>query len=165
MTPRPLIVWDFETVPDLAATARIHGTEEANEEKARDELGDKFPKLPLHKIACIGAPIAEWRNHSWNVRSLGAPHIGERSENELIRSFVNKIAELRPQLITYNGNSFDLPALRYRAQSLGADVAAFRYGGTMQEFVSVYTDQLMLCDNLDECTARAEVQKLLGLSL
>ena len=85
MTPRHLIVWDLETIPDLAAAARIHSTEEANEEQAREVLGDKFPKLPLHKIVCIGALIAEWQDHSWQVRSLGAPHIGERSEDRIDR--------------------------------------------------------------------------------
>jgi hypothetical protein len=38
--------------------------------------------------------------------------VGERSEKQLIRSFCEKIAELTPQLVTFNGNSFDLPVLR-----------------------------------------------------
>jgi predicted PolB exonuclease-like 3'-5' exonuclease len=42
-------------------------------------------------------------------------HIGERSEKELITGFVNRIAELSPQLVTFNGSGFDLPVLRYRA--------------------------------------------------
>jgi predicted PolB exonuclease-like 3'-5' exonuclease len=33
----------------------------------------------------------------------------------LIRDFIEKIGQLRPQLITFNGRSFDLPVLRYRA--------------------------------------------------
>jgi predicted PolB exonuclease-like 3'-5' exonuclease len=44
-----------------------------------------------------------------------APHIGERPEKELITGFVNRIAELSPQLVTFNGSGFDLPVLRYRA--------------------------------------------------
>jgi predicted PolB exonuclease-like 3'-5' exonuclease len=49
------------------------------------------------------------------VDALGAPHIGERTEKHLIAAFVDKIAELGPLLVTFNGNSFDLPVLRYRA--------------------------------------------------
>jgi predicted PolB exonuclease-like 3'-5' exonuclease len=50
---------------------------------------------------------------------VGAPHCGERSERDLIAAFVNRIADLSPQLVTFNGNSFDLPALRYRAMVNG----------------------------------------------
>jgi 3'-5' exonuclease len=59
--------------------------------------------------------VAHREKDRWSVDALGAPHLGERTERELIRSFVDKIAELTPQLVTFNGNSFDLPVLRYRA--------------------------------------------------
>jgi 3'-5' exonuclease len=64
---------------------------------------------------CTGALLAERKDGIWCTSALGAPHIGERSERELIASFADRIASLRPQLVTYNGNSFDLPVLRYRA--------------------------------------------------
>ena len=51
----------------------------------------------------------------WIVRSLGAPNIADQTEAELIQNFVDRIAEYRPQLVTFNGSSFDLPVLRYRA--------------------------------------------------
>jgi len=44
------------------------------------------------------------------VNSLGAPHVGERSEKELITAFVSRIAELGPQLVTFSGSSFDYPS-------------------------------------------------------
>jgi 3'-5' exonuclease len=72
VTNKNLIVWDIETVPDLAAAARIHCPGEATEAQAREALGDQFPKLPLHKITCIGALIAERQDHAWHVQSLGA---------------------------------------------------------------------------------------------
>ena len=43
-----------------------------------------------------------------SVDALGAPHVGDRSERELIAAFVDRIAELKPQLVTFNGSSFDL---------------------------------------------------------
>jgi hypothetical protein len=55
-------------------------------------MGDKFPKHIYHSIICIGALVAHCDNGHWQVDALGAPHIGERSEKELIISFVNRIA-------------------------------------------------------------------------
>jgi Predicted 3'-5' exonuclease related to the exonuclease domain of PolB len=54
-----------------------------------------------------------------------APHVGERTEKELITAFYDKIAELSPRLLTFNGHSFDLPVYRvaglrdHRDMSLG----------------------------------------------
>src|SRR5215211_3257762 len=110
-----VLVWDLETIPDLAAAARAYGLKETDEVGARETLGEKFPKHIFHKIVCIGALIARRVNGLWQVRSLGAPHVQGRSEADLILSFADYIAEHRPQLITFNGSSFDLPVLRYRA--------------------------------------------------
>src|SRR5450432_1363076 len=115
MADQFVIVWDLETVPDIAASARMLGLEGTSEESVRAQLGQGFAKRPLHKIACIGALVARRTSAGWNVDAMGAPHIGERDEPELIEAFVEKIRELRPQLITFNGSSFDLPVLRYRA--------------------------------------------------
>jgi predicted PolB exonuclease-like 3'-5' exonuclease len=92
-----VLVWDLETVPDLPCVARVHGLDEDDHAACREALGDKFPKLPLHNIACIGALTAERREGVWTVLSLGAPHIRERTEAEIIQSFVDRIAEFRPQ--------------------------------------------------------------------
>jgi 3'-5' exonuclease len=86
MTEHSIIVWDLETVPDLAAAARLFDMEGANDAEVREALGTGFPKHPLHKIACIGALVASRQPEGWRVDALGAPHTGERSEAQLIRS-------------------------------------------------------------------------------
>ena len=50
------------------------------------------------------------------------------------------------------------------ARAGGPEDAAYRYGDSMQEFVEPYISQLIRTCNLDERTARAEVQQQLGLS-
>ena len=113
--PNHLIVWDIETVPDLRGFAAANGHDGKADHEIREAMGEKFPKHIYHSIICIGALVAHCDNGHWQVDALGAPHIGERSEKELITGFVNRIAELSPQLVTFNGSGFDLPVLRYRA--------------------------------------------------
>jgi 3'-5' exonuclease len=132
----------------------------------REALGSGFPKHPLHKIVCIGALIASRQPEGWRVDALGAPHTGERSETQLIKDFVDKIGQLRPQRITFNGHSFDLPALRYCAMvnRLAAD------GLQVRPYFHRYTeDALDLCDVLGSYVPGVrvkldEVSKILGLS-
>ena len=140
-----VIVWDLETIPDLAAVARAHDLEEHNIAAARAVLGEKFPKHPWHQIVCIGALIAARSPEGWQVLSLGAPHVGARTEAELITAFVGKIAELEPRLVTFNGNAFDLPVLRYRAMLHG--IAA--PGLSCRSYFHRFTDDAVdLCDVL-----------------
>jgi 3'-5' exonuclease len=125
MSDQSVIVWDLETVPDLAAAARMLDLSNATDAEVREALGTGFPKYPLHKIACIGALIASRQPDGWRIDALGAPHIGQRTEAKLISDFMEKISELLPQLITFNGHSFDLPVLRYRAMVNRVSAAIF----------------------------------------
>jgi len=166
MAEQSVIVWDLETVPDLSAAARMLDLGDAPESKVREALGSGFPKYPLHKIACIGALIASRQPEGWRVDALGAPHIGERTEAKLISDFIEKIGELLPQLVTFNGHSFDLPVLRYRAM-----VNRVSAGGLeVRRYFHRYTDDALdLCDALGSYVPGAkvkldEISKILGLS-
>ena len=110
-----VLVWDIETVPDLSGFAAANDLFDKSAEEVREAIGDKFPKHIYHSIICIGALIAREDDGHWVVDALGAPNVGDRTERDLIAAFVDKIAELSPQLVTFNGSSFDLPVVRYRA--------------------------------------------------
>jgi predicted PolB exonuclease-like 3'-5' exonuclease len=165
MPEQSIIVWDLETVPDLAAAARMLDLGNAPESEVREALGSGFPRHPLHKIACIGALIASRQPEGWRVDALGAPHIGERSEAKLISDFIDKIGELRPQLITFNGHSFDLPVLRYRAMVNRISGEGLQ----VRQYFHRYTDDALdLCDVLGSYVPGGkvkldEVSKILGL--
>jgi 3'-5' exonuclease len=140
-----VIVWDLETVPDLAGFAAANDLVGKSDKEVREAIGDKFPKHIYHSIICIGALVAHHEGSHWVIDALGAPHIGERSEKELISSFVDRIAKLSPQLVTFNGSSFDLPVLRYRA--MVNYVAA--PGLALRPYFNRYTeDAIDLCDVL-----------------
>jgi predicted PolB exonuclease-like 3'-5' exonuclease len=97
-------VWDLETIPDLRGFAAANDLDGKSDDEIREAMGDKFPKHIYHSIACIGALIAHRNNDHWVVDALGAPHVGERTEKELIASFVDRIEELSPQLVTHSSS-------------------------------------------------------------
>jgi predicted PolB exonuclease-like 3'-5' exonuclease len=120
----------------------------------------------LHKIACIGALIASHQPEGWRIDALGAPHIGERSEAKLITDFIEKIGHLKPQLVTFNGHSFDLPVLRYRATVNRLSGAGLQVRPYFHRYAD---DALDLCDVLGSYMPGSKVKldavsKILGLT-
>jgi 3'-5' exonuclease len=65
-----LIVWDLETVPDLAGFAAANDLVGKSDVEVREALGDKFPKHIYHSIVCIGALIAHWEVDHWAVDAV-----------------------------------------------------------------------------------------------
>jgi predicted PolB exonuclease-like 3'-5' exonuclease len=117
-------------------------------------MGDKFPKHIYHSIVCIGALVAHSETDHWAVDAIGAPHVGERAEKQLIADFTAKIAEVKPQLVTFNGNQFDLPVLRYRAMIHSVSAP----GLSVRQYFNRYTeDALDLCDALSSFSQQAKV--------
>jgi predicted PolB exonuclease-like 3'-5' exonuclease len=84
----------------------------------------------------------------------------------LISDFIERVGELRPQLITFNGHSFDLPVLRYRAMVNRISAAGLQ----VRQYFHRYTDDALdLCDVLGSYVPGGkvkldEVSKILGLT-
>jgi 3'-5' exonuclease len=160
-----VIVWDLETVPDLRGFAVANDLIGRTDEEVREAIGEKFPKHIYHSIVCIGALVAHAEGDHWVVDALGAPHVGERAEKELISAFVGKIADLDPQLVTFNGNGFDLPVLRYRAMIHAVSAP----GLAKRSYFNRYTeDALDLCDALSSFSSGAratlnEISRIMGM--
>ena len=161
-----VIAWDLETIPDISGFALANDLVGKSPDEVHRAMGDKFPKHIYHEIICIGALIAHHENDQWIVDALGAPHVGDRSEGELISAFVDTIAELNPQLVTFNGSSFDLPVLRYRAMTHKVSAP----GLSARPYFNRYTDDAIdLCDVLSSFAPNAkaslhELSRVLGLA-
>jgi Predicted 3'-5' exonuclease related to the exonuclease domain of PolB len=66
----------------------------------------------------------------------------------------NRIAELSPQLVTFNGSGFDLPVLRYRAMVHAIPAV----GLTCRPYFHRYSDDAIdLCDVLSSYSSQAKV--------
>jgi predicted PolB exonuclease-like 3'-5' exonuclease len=160
-----VIVWDLETVPDLPGFAAANDLIGRRDADIREVLGNKFPKHIYHTIVCIGALVAHRESDRWTVDALGAPHVAERTEKQLISAFCEKIAELIPQLVTFNGNSFDLPVLRYRSMIHGVSAP----GLAVRPYFNRYTeDAVDLCDILSSFAPHTkaslnELSKIMGM--
>jgi predicted PolB exonuclease-like 3'-5' exonuclease len=121
-----VLVWDIETIPDISGFAAANDLLGKTAAEVRAAMGDKFPKHIYHSIICIGALIAHQDGDHWVVDALGAPHVGERSEEELIASFVDRIAELARRCYSAAGIT---PLAHEEWKPRGHDLTGLSCGG------------------------------------
>jgi len=113
------LVFDIETVPDIAGIRRLREIDDAVSDRdvaemafqlRRQATGSDFLPHYLHRVLVISCVLQD-RDH-FKVWSLGAA--GE-SEGEMIQRFFDGIEKYTPQLVSWNGGGFDLPVLAHRA--------------------------------------------------
>ena len=128
------LVFDIETVPDVALGRRVHGLgdlADAEVAKAmftlrRQRSGEEFLPHAFQRIVAISCLLRS--REGLKLWSLGEPASGEA---ELVERFFDGIERYGPVLVSWNGSGFDLPVLHYRA--LKAGVRAPRYWETGDE--------------------------------
>jgi predicted PolB exonuclease-like 3'-5' exonuclease len=121
---------------------------------------DVFLKPPLHRIVCLGALFAERDGAGgFTVRRLGARHIGEKSEADIVRDFAAGLPRddegKGPVLVSFNGGGFDLPVLRYRALANGVPIPGLFWGGGRDYWHRFGRDHIDLCEALCSVGASA----------
>jgi predicted PolB exonuclease-like 3'-5' exonuclease len=174
----PVLVFDIETIPDIAGLRLLHSLQpnitdtevvEMAFQQRRQATGSDFLPLYLQRIVAISCVLRERDNLT--VWSLGTT---QDSEAELIRRFFEGIEKYTPQLVSWNGGGFDLPVLHYR--SLIHKISASRYWELGEEdrefkwnnYISRYhTRHLDLMDLLALYQSRAsapldQLAKLMG---
>ena len=133
MTAAPVLVFDIETIPDVAGLRTLRqmdpDTDDAGvyaaEMAERKERG-KGDFMPLYLqrilvISCVFRNADGMRIHS--IVDRGSD--GASQEGRVVQSFFNLVERHEPQLVSWNGGGFDLPVLHYRGMRHG--VVASKY--------------------------------------
>src|SRR6202000_182601 len=150
----PILVFDIETIPDVAGIRRLEylpaplsDAEVAEHAFAarREKTGSDFLPHHLQRIAAISCVFRD--NNGFRVRSLGTLEDGEAA---LVQSFYRVIEKYTPQLVSWNGGGFDLPVLNYRALvngipasrfwDLGEDDREFKWNKYTSRYPARHTD-------------------------
>jgi predicted PolB exonuclease-like 3'-5' exonuclease len=126
---KPVLVFDIETIPDVAGLRRLNDlpAELSDEEVAelafqqrRAKSGNDFLPLHLQRIVTISCVLRT--SEGFKVWSLSEPDL---NEGAIIQRFFDGIEKFTPQIVSWNGGGFDLPVLHYRGMLHG--VVAPRY--------------------------------------
>jgi len=148
-----VLAFDIETVPDLAGGRLVYGLGDLGDEdvsramaaRRRQEVGSEFPRLHLHRVVAISlAGLVEGRFRVW---SLGAP---EDPERVLLERFFEGLDRYVPDLVSWNGNGFDIPVLHHRSLingvsaprywETGENDRAFRFNNYLNRYHDRHTD-------------------------
>lgn len=142
------LIFDIETVPDVALGRRLLGIDPGLDDAAvakamafrrLQEADTEF--LPLHQHRIVAISVLLRSRDGLKLWSLGTP---ESDEAELIRRFFDGLDHYVPELVSWNGGGFDLPVLHYRALrhgitartywETGDEQPSFRYNNYLARF-------------------------------
>ncbi len=133
MQHQNLFVFDIETVPDTDAAFNLTGETSPDIAVRRQAIEDyhlgvtdgknSFPRQPFHKVVAISFLEAEIERDSgqegYVMKDLRSGGEAGFDEKQLLQGFFTYVERIRPRLVSYNGRSFDLPVLKYRAMVHG----------------------------------------------
>jgi 3'-5' exonuclease len=161
------LVFDIETVPDVALGRRLYGLDGLADEQVaramfalrRQGAASEFLPLEQHRVVAISCALRGGDGFTvWSLGDLSTP------EGELVQRFFDGIEKFSPDLVSWNGSAFDLPVLTYRALlagvraprfwETGAADPEFRYNNYLSRYHWRHTD---LMDVLSGFQSRGRV--------
>lgn len=173
-----ILVFDIETVPDVASARNLLQLDGLNDRevaeimftKRRQETGgSEFLPHYLHCVITISVVLRT--RDKVSVWSLGDE---TSTEDELLERFFDGIEKYSPMLVSWNGSGFDLPVMHYRALlhlisaprywETGGDDPSFKWNNYISRYHERHTD---LMDILSGYQPRAfaplnEIANVLG---
>ena len=179
-----LFVFDIETIPDADAVPNLTGETGSTEERRKaltqyhldvTDGKNSFPRQPFHKVVAVSfleAEIERIDGHEfYHLREVRSGGKETSEEKEIVTGFFQYLARLKPRLVSYNGRTFDLPVLKYRAMKHGVTAPwLYQSGDKWNSYTSRYSADWH-CDLLETlsdygASARVklnEVCSILGL--
>lgn len=131
-----IFAFDIETIPDTNNGRKLHElAEDLSAAEVAEHMfaaqrektgGSEF--LPLYLQQIVAISVALKSGNTFKIWTLGNT---DASEKEILQRFFTGIEKYSPTLVSWNGSSFDLPVIHYRALLHG--VVAARYWETGDE--------------------------------
>ena len=140
-------IFDIETIPDTEFGRRMWNLDELSDSEVatamtfmhQQKTGSEF--LPPHMQQVVAISVVFRTGDQVRVWSLGDR---DADEADIIQRFFDGIQRYSPELVSWNGNCFDLPVLHYRALKLGIQAPryweigdgdrSFRYNNYLSRF-------------------------------
>lgn len=178
-----LVVFDIETIVDVeAATRLLHLPPSLSESEIREALeqyhlditagNNPFPRQLFHKVVAISFLRAEIHytdeGEAYHFQELRSGGEENSSEEELLRGFFQWCARHQPRFVSFNGRSFDLPVLRYRAMGYGISAPwLYQTGDKWNNYLQRYSADWH-CDLLEQlsdygASARVKLNEVCAL--
>ena len=142
-----ILAFDIETIPDVELGRRLYDVADLPDEdvarlmffKQQQARQTDFLPLPMQRIVAISGVLRTADDiHIFTLGADGEP------ESEILRRFFDGLERTRPDLVSWNGCSFDLPVLHYRCLKHGINAArywetgdndsSFRFNNYMNRF-------------------------------
>ena len=122
MLERPIAAFDIETIPDPAYGRRVDGLSGDDATVIRTMVAQRleetkgrtaYPAPPLHRVVAVSVAWLDPAKNRFAIKALGD---GAWDEPSQLRAFAKLLDhDPAPRLVSWNGNGFDLPILRYRS--------------------------------------------------
>ena len=157
-----LFVFDIETIPDTEVLHNLTGSTTIDEKEKRKELeeyssevsgGNPFPRQLFHKVVSISILIADIKKVNgyeyYEINKIGTISNIDKTAKKMTEKFFNYLCKYTPRIVDYNGRTFDLPVMKYRAMKYGISIEnMFKSGDKWNSYNQRYSTDWH-CDLLD----------------
>lgn len=129
-----LCVFDCESVPDTALLREIYGYGgsdlevcESAFEAQKEATGSAFLPIAFHKIIMISVIECDDNGRFKRIGNFGFDDesCAPPNEQKILERFLYYLNKTNPQLVSFNGRNFDLPAIMLRAMKYNLSAESY----------------------------------------